>query len=594
MVVYTDGACIGNPGPGGWAAVILSDGRRQEIGAAVTHTTNNPKALTPAVETQRAVPDDAAVQIVTDSEYLHNGMTKWLVSWRERQWRTRSGQTVENRDLWEELAKLAGERVHWEWVRGHSGHVENERADRLARAYARGEQPPEQPIAVSAGNKSPASSAGDSADTIEYLSLVSGVVERHGSWDECRRRVHGVSGAQYKKCRNAVEAAAVLAEWGTSEDMLTPADPPPAPTPPAGGPERVRIATYLSLVGGVLQRHGTWAECEAVTRGVRNPRYKKCSSPEEEAAFVEACGLPLAALEALGAIAPGQQVVTAPPAALLSLEFVAEAAGRLGEAGFRPVTTKHTDARFRLERERAIVSIYETGLAQCQGRWTQTDADIWAKLLEADAARPEVGAEATHPCIAWDVQDPRYLLALCRTARLPGWDVEPIGRQLVLTRDTNAEPVGLLSLSGWRHRPADAVLSELAHAITVARQRPDRWCLGIRRESDELSLYAIPLTPAVQWLAMARRWDVAREHVLEWREQYRLAGQIRRALHEASGVHGHWASVEVSRQTEQLGTELDHVYDWLRDQLPSFSPKRAGVDLGAGGEAWRGGPHPGD
>src|SRR5438874_1586543 len=137
IVAYTDGACIGNPGPGGWAAIVVQDGKREEISGAAEDTTNNRMELAAVIEALRRVPAEAPVHVVTDSEYVMKGMTSWLAGWQRRGWRTAAGAPVLNRDLWETLAALVGSRVTWEWVRGHSGHPENERVDYLARQQAK-------------------------------------------------------------------------------------------------------------------------------------------------------------------------------------------------------------------------------------------------------------------------------------------------------------------------------------------------------------------------------------------------------------------------------------------------------------------------
>ena len=135
MLVWTDGACQGNPGPGGWAAVIhWEDGVVQERSGGLPMTTNNIMEMTAALEGLRAVPPAARVCVVTDSRYLHDGMTSWLAGWKRRGWRTASGDPVKNRELWLQLeqAAAAHERVRWHWVKGHIGHPLNERADQLA------------------------------------------------------------------------------------------------------------------------------------------------------------------------------------------------------------------------------------------------------------------------------------------------------------------------------------------------------------------------------------------------------------------------------------------------------------------------------
>ena len=145
--IITYGACRRNPGPGGWAALIIREGEGEqallveEIGGHEPHTTNNRMELRAAIEGLRRLPPDTQVQIVADSQYLVRGMTEWLPRWKRRGWRTASGNPVENRDLWAELNRLAGDRVVWEHVRGHAGHPENERANALAQAYALRKEP---------------------------------------------------------------------------------------------------------------------------------------------------------------------------------------------------------------------------------------------------------------------------------------------------------------------------------------------------------------------------------------------------------------------------------------------------------------------
>ncbi|HHX42149.1 MAG TPA: ribonuclease HI, partial [Armatimonadetes bacterium] len=140
--IITDGACSGNPGPGGWAAIIIRDGEVEELGGYEPQTTNNRMEMRAAIEGLRRVPADAPVHIVSDSTYLIKGMTQWLRAWKARGWVTAAGTPVLNQDLWEELDRLVGTRVTWELVKGHSGHPENERADTIAQAFSQGKTPP--------------------------------------------------------------------------------------------------------------------------------------------------------------------------------------------------------------------------------------------------------------------------------------------------------------------------------------------------------------------------------------------------------------------------------------------------------------------
>lgn len=135
--IHTDGACLGNPGPGGWAAILESGGHRRELSGAEAATTNNRMELTAAIEALNALRRACEVVLYTDSRYVLQGMTEWLPRWQRKGWRTASGKAVENRDLWEQLvAAAAPHRIHWEWVRGHTGVPGNERADELARTAA--------------------------------------------------------------------------------------------------------------------------------------------------------------------------------------------------------------------------------------------------------------------------------------------------------------------------------------------------------------------------------------------------------------------------------------------------------------------------
>lgn len=132
--IYTDGACSGNPGPGGWGAVLKYGEHVKEIYDGEANTTNNRMELTAAIKALEALKRPCQVYIHTDSQYVKDGITKWIHQWKERGWKTAGKKPVKNEDLWRALeAALAAHRVTWHWVKGHSGHPENERADALAR-----------------------------------------------------------------------------------------------------------------------------------------------------------------------------------------------------------------------------------------------------------------------------------------------------------------------------------------------------------------------------------------------------------------------------------------------------------------------------
>ena len=132
--IFTDGACSGNPGPGGWGAILRWKGHEKELKGGAAETTNNRMEMTAAIEALKALKRPSQVRLATDSTYLKDGITKWIEGWRSNGWKTAARKPVKNVDLWQALdAALARHRVDWVWVRGHSGHVENERADQLAR-----------------------------------------------------------------------------------------------------------------------------------------------------------------------------------------------------------------------------------------------------------------------------------------------------------------------------------------------------------------------------------------------------------------------------------------------------------------------------
>lgn len=133
--IFTDGACSGNPGPGGWGAVLRYDGREKELSGGEPRTTNNRMELIAAIAALEALRRPAKVRLHTDSTYLRDGITKWIHAWKRRGWKTADKKPVKNVDLWQRLeSALHRHQVEWHWVRGHSGHPENERADALARA----------------------------------------------------------------------------------------------------------------------------------------------------------------------------------------------------------------------------------------------------------------------------------------------------------------------------------------------------------------------------------------------------------------------------------------------------------------------------
>ena len=155
VVVYTDGACSGNPGPGGWGAILVFGDHEKELKGGEAHTTNNRMELMAAIAALEALKRPCLVDVHTDSQYLRNGIMSWINQWKRNGWRTADRKPVRNVDLWQRLdALLAHHRVRWHWVRGHAGDVNNECADRLAREGL-------EEARSRAGARRPAASAGD-------------------------------------------------------------------------------------------------------------------------------------------------------------------------------------------------------------------------------------------------------------------------------------------------------------------------------------------------------------------------------------------------------------------------------------------------
>lgn len=227
-IIFTDGASRGNPGPGGWAAVILENDTVQEIGGHAEHTTNNRMELAAAIEALKATKNDS-LDVYTDSKYLINGITKWIYGWQSNNWVTKSKEDVLNRDQWEELGSLAeGKTIKWHYVGGHVGIEGNERCDEIATSFADNEK-----ISLYSGPvdsykynltlteantelkaAKTKSKNRSSQPAYSYLSLLGGKLERHSTWAECEARVKGKSGVKFKKALSAADEEAIKAEWG--------------------------------------------------------------------------------------------------------------------------------------------------------------------------------------------------------------------------------------------------------------------------------------------------------------------------------------------------------------------------------------------
>jgi len=135
VTIYTDGACSGNPGPGGWGAILRYGDHEKELNGGEADTTNNRMEMMAVIEALRALSKPCTIDLYTDSVYVKDGVTKWLDGWKARNWNSASKKPVKNRDLWERIdSEIQRHKINWHWVKGHAGHPDNERADELARA----------------------------------------------------------------------------------------------------------------------------------------------------------------------------------------------------------------------------------------------------------------------------------------------------------------------------------------------------------------------------------------------------------------------------------------------------------------------------
>ena len=221
--IFSDGACSGNPGPGGWGSIILTpDDRVVEVGAADPSTTNNRMEMTAALEALKEISSvKIPVRFYTDSTYLIRGITQWVFGWRRRGWKTAEGGDVSNRDIWEELSNVVSARgaagkIEWHYSRGHVGIPGNERCDEIAVAFSKRQRPSlyQGPLSHYSINilqvpsdtslpemKSPT----EKKAAFSYLSNIGGIVYRHKDWPSCQRRVNGQSGAKFKKATSSAE-----------------------------------------------------------------------------------------------------------------------------------------------------------------------------------------------------------------------------------------------------------------------------------------------------------------------------------------------------------------------------------------------------
>lgn len=232
--LYTDGACSGNPGPGGWGFVFVNflSKKITEGGGADSSTTNNRMEMTAIIEGLQEArrQKHQELLILTDSTYVIRGFTQWRFGWKKRGWVTSEGQPVSNQDLWEKLDQVAqGLQLDWRYVRGHQGTPGNERVDRIAVAFSKRDWI-DLKIEVSFSNyefdvtvipkgeplPEMKSHAPGEKKAVFYVSYVNGVLTRHQDWSSCERTVKGQPKALYKKVSNEQELKEVLKKWGVN------------------------------------------------------------------------------------------------------------------------------------------------------------------------------------------------------------------------------------------------------------------------------------------------------------------------------------------------------------------------------------------
>lgn len=226
-IIFCDGASSGNPGAGGWGAVVVEDGVVVELGGAEKNVTNNAMELKAVLEGLSAVKTDTAICVFTDSAYVVNGVQKWLADWQVRGWKTKAKKEVANLSLWQDLAELVkGKKITWKHVSGHSGLPGNERVDRIAASFSTGASVklytgPVSKYGIDILNtnydeekkeKRKESKSRKNVKAYSYVSLLNGVIRIHTTWHECERTVKGKP-ARFRKTSDREDEAALIKEY---------------------------------------------------------------------------------------------------------------------------------------------------------------------------------------------------------------------------------------------------------------------------------------------------------------------------------------------------------------------------------------------
>ncbi|MDO8482834.1 MAG: ribonuclease HI [bacterium] len=232
IIIFTDGSSRGNPGPGGFGAIVIADGKVTELGGREEHTTNNRMEMMAAISALtylKTLNLNLSTLVYSDSSYVINGITKWVFGWRKNNWITSTKSPVENRDLWEKLFEVTqGKKIEWRQVGGHVGVAGNERCDEIATAFADGSKPElysgvlenyridnilDIKEDTSAASIKSSSKSHSKAKAYSYVSLVDGKIMIHKTWTECEARVKGKP-AKFKKALSEQDEREIIASWG--------------------------------------------------------------------------------------------------------------------------------------------------------------------------------------------------------------------------------------------------------------------------------------------------------------------------------------------------------------------------------------------
>jgi ribonuclease HI len=220
ITIFTDGSSRGNPGPGGWGAIVLNEDTVVELGGKEDSTTNNRMELTAVIQALESSPNEHDISLYTDSAYVLNGATRWVKGWEKNNWKTSTKEDVLNKDLWQKLISAMSHKViNWHLIKGHAGTPANERCDVIATSFADGNpvvlyngSRERYGVSVSISESTENKKSKSKSKAYSYVSLVDGEIKVHKTWEECKARVHGVN-AKYKKAVSPADEEEIIREF---------------------------------------------------------------------------------------------------------------------------------------------------------------------------------------------------------------------------------------------------------------------------------------------------------------------------------------------------------------------------------------------